>query len=59
MSRYEYDAHSPEQSQRDLVRAIDRIARYANDHPGRPITCRIVIDLPEPPPDYDNPHPTG
>jgi hypothetical protein len=59
MSRYEYEAHSTTQSQQDLVRAVDLIARYAIEHPDRPIICRIVLDLPEPPPDYDKPNPTG
>lgn len=53
MARYEYESHTPNQSQQDLVRAVDLIARYANDHPGARIGCHIVLDLPEPQPDYD------
>lgn len=58
MSRYEYDAQSTSQAQRDLVRAVHLIATYAVAHPGRPITCRLMVELPEPPPDYDDPQST-
>jgi hypothetical protein len=57
MSRYEYDAHSTSQAQRDLARALHLIAEYAATHPGQRITCRLVVDLPEPAPDYDQPRP--
>lgn len=57
MSRYEYDAHTTGQAQRDLARVLHLVAEYAAAHPGRHITCQLVVDLPEPAPDYDRPNP--
>lgn len=52
MSRYESEAHTTTQSLVDLIDTARRLGQYAADHPGQRVTCHIVLDLPEPPPDY-------
>lgn len=57
MAHRDTRATTPGQALTDLTTATRLITDYEHQYPGRLIICRIILDLPETPPDYDDPHP--
>lgn len=62
MALYDLRANTPGQALNDLTDAAQLVSDHATAHPGRPLTCRIILNLPDPTatrPDTDATGPTA